>query len=121
MAKGKYIVKFAEELHDWQKDIVDTMDSRRYKFHIAIIGRQSGKSYLDKRICLEYSNNRALRGMWVSPAISSARTHWQDLLNMIEESGLPVKKKDQQAKEIHFHGGGFLSIRSAIEPDNIRG
>lgn len=59
--------------------------------------------------------------MWISPTISSARHHWQDLLIMIEESGLPVRSINKQSHEIHFHGGGFLSIRSAIEPDNIRG
>lgn len=118
---GKYQLQFEVDLYPLQQEIVETMDSRKYKFHIAILGRQSGKSFLDKRICLEYSNNRAMRGMWVSPSYTSARTHWNDLLNMLEESKLPVKRLDRQAREIHFHGGGFLAIRSALEPDNMRG
>jgi hypothetical protein len=100
---------------------MDAMDAREHKFFIAILGRQSGKSYLDKRICLEYSNNQGMRGMWISPSYTSARNHWQDLLNMIETSGLPVKSINRQSYEIHFHGGGFLGVRTALEPNNIRG
>lgn len=119
--KQHYKLAFADDLYDLQQEILDTMDSRKYRFHVAILGRQSGKSYLDKRICLEYSNNRKMRGMWISPAISSANTHWADLLRMIEDSGLPTKRINRSTKEIEFHGGGYIGIRSAIEPDNIRG
>lgn len=119
--KGTYQLAFNQDLYNLQQEIMDTMDSREYKFHIAILGRQAGKSYLDKRIVLEYSNNRAMRGLWISPAISSSNVHWNDLLAMIEESGIPVKNINKTTKEIHFHGGGYVGIRSAIEPDNIRG
>lgn len=121
-------VSFAFKLYALQQEIVDTLDGRilnklgnKYRFCIVAIGRQSGKSFLAKMTALERAINHNQHVMWVSPAIPAARQHWQELVALIEKAKLPDAKINQAAKEITFSGGGLISIRSAIEPDNLRG
>jgi len=85
------------------------------------LGRQSGKSWLARYVSLDYSINKCQYVMWVSPTLTSARTHWQAILDLVEKSGLPTKRISRKDKEIHFYGGGVLAIRSVIDPDNLRG
>lgn len=123
-----YKVKFNFKPYPLQQEILDCMNGKvlnrqgnPYRFFVATLGRQSGKSWLARYVVLDYAVNRSKVCMWVAPAISTARKHWNELVRLIEKSGIPVKKISQTAKEIHFHGGGTISIRSAIEPDNLRG
>lgn len=123
-----YEIKFAFKPYDLQQEIIDHMDGKilnpkgkPYRFFVAALGRQVGKSWFAKYTLLERANNRKQTCMWVAPAIPAARSHWKNLVALITNSDLPVKKISQAAKEIHFYGGGSISIRSAIEPDNIRG
>lgn len=128
MATKHYKVQFALKPHPKQQEIIDYVDGKNtnalgnpYRFFLAIIGRQWGKSWLAKYMLLEHAINRRETTLWVAPAITSARTHWNDLVKLIQNSNIPVVKILQASKEIHFHGGGSISVRSAIEPDNIRG
>jgi len=128
MVRKHYKVQFALVPHPKQQEIIDFVDGKftnmygePYRFFNAIIGRQWGKSWLAKYLLLEHAINRKETVLWVAPAISSARTHWNGLVKLIEDSNIPVVKILQAPKEIHFHGGGSISVRSAIEPDNIRG
>lgn len=121
-------VKFAMKLYDLQQEVEDYMDGKylnpygqKYRFFVPIFGRQSGKSFLAKKTLLEHGINRGEKCMWVSPTITSARDHWNDLVKLIEDSGIPYKKINQSSKEIHFYGGGIIYIRTAIDPDNLRG
>lgn len=121
-------VTFANKLFDIQQDVEDHMNGLKlnregnpYRFFIPIFGRQSGKSYLAKRVLIDHAVNKAHVCMWVSPTINTARDHWNDLVNLLKKSGIPIKALKQASKEIHFHGGGLIYIRSAIEPDNLRG
>lgn len=92
-----------------------------YRFFLAILGRQSGKSWLARYAALDSSINEGLFVMWVSPTITTARAHWNAIVDLVEKSGLPIRRISRNDKEIHFHGGGVLSIRTAIEPNNLRG
>ncbi|KKN51640.1 hypothetical protein LCGC14_0620480 [marine sediment metagenome] len=85
------------------------------------MGRQSGKSWLARYISLDNAINQGKYVMWISPTIPSARTHWNEMLALLDASGLPIKRISRNEKEIHFHGGGVLAVRSAIDPDNLRG
>lgn len=120
-------IKFALKLYELQQEIEDCMDGKiknrwgeNYRFFIPIFGRQSGKSFLAKKELLEHAANRDEVCMWVSPTINSARDHWNDMVKLLTKSGLPCDIK-QASKEIHFPGGGVIYIRSAIDPDNLRG
>lgn len=130
--KRKARVQFAFKPYDLQQEIIDHIDGlelnpfgEEYLFFIAVFGRQSGKSWLAKYVLLDHAANRDEKCMWVAPSIPTARGHWNDLVELIEKSGMVeagfVTKISQASKEIHFAGGGAISVRSALEPDNLRG
>lgn len=123
-------VKFALTPYKLQQDIINHLDGHvgslnplgdPYRFFVVAIGRQAGKSWLAKYTLLERAINRKQRCVWVAPSIPTARSHWDDLVKLVEKSGLPTKKISQAAKQIIFTDGGEISVRSAVEPDNMRG
>lgn len=121
-------VKFAFKLYELQQEIIDYLDGKilnkngeRYRFLSVAIGRQSGKSFLAKVTILDHAINQNHRCMWVAPTIPTARQHWNELVNLVTKAGVPTTRISQAAKEISFEGGGFISIRSAVEPDTLRG
>lgn len=110
-----------------QQEIIDHVDGKilnsdgmPYRFFVAVLGRQSGKSWLDRRLAVDHAVNMNHGVMWVAPTIGTARSHWNILKDAIVKSKIPCSINEQQ-KEIRFGGGGFIRIRSAIEPDNLRG
>lgn len=126
--KGKIKAEFAFIPYDLQKDIINHLDGivknaqdEPYRFFVVAIGRQAGKSWLAKYTLLDRAINRDQRCVWVAPTIPTARSHWDDLVKLVELSGVPTKKISQAAKQIIFAGGGEISVRSAVEPDNMRG
>lgn len=121
-------VAFAIQPHEIQQNIVDYIDGkylnkngRPYRFFVVVCGRQWGKSFIAKFTLMKKAINEGKRCMWVAPSIPTARGHWDELVKLIIASGIPVKKLSQSAKEIHFYSGGSISVRSALEPDNMRG
>lgn len=127
-AKKKHIVKFAFTPYHLQQEIISYLDGREvnsegnpYRFFVVAIGRQAGKSWLAKYTLLDRAINRDQRCVWVAPSIPTARSHWDDLVRLVETSGIPVKKISQASKQIVFMDGGQISVRSAVEPDNMRG
>ena len=130
--KKRARVEFAFKPYELQQEIIDFIDGKHlnqygeeYRFFVAVFGRQSGKSWLAKYVLLDHAANRDHKTMWVAPSIPTARGHWNDLVQLIEESGMIegglVTKISQAAKEIHFANGGYIAVRSALEPDNLRG
>lgn len=123
-----YKVKFSFNPYPLQREIIDHLDGKiknkngePYRFFVAALGRQSGKSWLARYTLLDRAVNRRQTCMWIAPAITSARNHWNKLVDLIKKSGIPTVRISQAAKEILFHGGGSISVRSALEPDNLRG
>lgn len=100
-----------------QEDIIQS----EARFKVVAIGRQAGKSWMAKRIALEKAANEGKRVWWIAPAIPIAQSHWEDLLAMILKINFPVKKISVALKQIEFHSGGSIRIRSAEIPDNLRG
>lgn len=128
MTEKHYKVKFGFKPYEAQQQIIDTINGKLlnkngepYRFVIAILGRQSGKSWLARVTLLDRAINHKQNCMWVSQSYVASRTHWEELQRLIQESGLPTKKILQAAKEIHFYGGGKISVRTALAPDSMRG
>ncbi len=125
----KIRIDFAMKPYAAQQEIIDCVRGKirnpsggRYQFLVADFGRQSGKSWTSRFIALDSAANYDQNVMWVSPSISSARNHWNKLVKLLKKAGLnKIVKILQAAKEIHFPDGGVIAIRSAIEPDNLRG
>jgi hypothetical protein len=123
-----YKLQLGFKLYPLQQEIVDHLNGLHknpagddYRFLAAVFGRQSGKSFFCKVTALDWAINRKKRVMWVAPSIPTARAHWNDLVGIIEASGLKVKRISHSTKEIQFYGGGSISIRSAVQPNNLRG
>lgn len=100
-----------------QQEILDCTS----RFLIVAFGRQSGKSWLAKRYLLDEAGNKGKRCWWVAPTLPTAQDHWLDLLDLLEDSGIPVKAINKSTKTIRFLSGGSIRIRSADIPDNLRG
>lgn len=124
---GKFRVEFSGKLWWLQQEILDHLNEKilnpkgePYRFFIPVCGRQVGKSYFARRVAADYSINDGKQVVWVSPSMPTARTHWNTLKKDLKKSGIP-HDISEQAKEITFPNGGTIAVRSAIEPDNLRG
>lgn len=125
--KGQVTVQFAFSPYPKQQIVYEYMQGKHlnahglpYRFFVMAFGRQAGKSWFARYTALDSSINRAKYVMWVAPALSSARNHWNKLVKLLRASGIPCKIL-QASKEIHFPNGGAIVIRSADIPDNLRG
>lgn len=107
---------FAGAFYPKQQEIEDS----KARFKIAAFGRQAGKSFYAKRSALDKAINKHARVMIVFPAIPTARQHWTEMTSLLRKAKFPCKIREA-SKEIYFPGGGFIYIRSAQEPDNLRG
>ena len=111
-----------------QMEVVDHLWGHRrnsqgelYKFFLAVFGRQSGKSFLGKYVALRRAIELSHKVMWVAPTSKNMRSHWNELKELLINSGIPYIKISEVDKEITFHGGGFIRVRSALEGDGLRG
>ncbi len=107
------------KLHTRQQEIRSIIVDSPYRIVTCAIGRQWGKSYLDRALAIEYAGVLGKNVMWVSPSIPSARSHWRELARKLED--YPHCKVNHSTKQITFKNGGIISVRSAVKPDNLRG
>lgn len=114
--------------YEKQQEVVDYLWGHRrnsknglYKFFLAVFGRQSGKSFLGKYVALRRAIEFSHKVMWVAPTSKNMRSHWNELKQLILDAGIPYVKISEVDKEISFHGGGFIRVRSALEGDGLRG
>ncbi len=112
-----YKADFGFKPYPLQQEIIN--DGHRFK--VLAFGRQSGKSWFAKFTALDKAINHKKQVMWVSPTIPTARTHWNELVKLLTNSKLPIQHIKQASKEIFFYGGGYIAVRSAVQPDNLRG
>lgn len=101
-------------LHAGQREIV----ASPARFKVAACGRRFGKTRLGVALCLE----SALRGgvaWWVAPTYPIASVGWRGIQQLARQvPGADVRQGD---REIRFPGGGWLQVRSADDPDSLRG
>lgn len=101
-------------LHRGQREIV----SSPARFKVAACGRRFGKTRLGSALCLE----AALRGgvaWWVAPTYPIASVGWRGIQTLARQvPGADIRQGD---REIRFPGGGWLQVRSADDPDSLRG
>ena len=104
-------------LHEPQQEVRDS-DAR---WKILCAGRRFGKSRLGVQLCME----KALAGgrvWWVAPTFAIARVGWRDVVAAAsvfpKDAGVDVKVGDMT---VHFPGGGSISVKSADNPQRLRG
>ncbi len=101
------------ELHDGQIEVAQS----NARFKVLSAGRRWGKTKLGVWLCLETAWKGG-RAWWVAPTYAMALEGWKDLRNIGIEYGTVIKEAE---KTIITPTGGMVSIRSADNPDRLRG
>jgi len=111
-----YTIDFPK-LHEAQQTVKD--DPARWK--ILCAGRRFGKSRLGVQLCLEQALDGG-RVWWVAPTFAIARVGWRDVVaaasEFPKEAGVNIKIGDM---EVTFPSGGSISVKSADNPQRLRG
>ena len=100
--------------HAGQKEVHDN-DAR---FKVLAAGRRWGKTRLGVNECLDVAVNGG-RAWWVSPSYKTSEVGWRPLRQIANRlPGVNVRLGDRM---VTFPGGGFVAVRSADNPDSLRG
>lgn len=102
------------ELHPGQKKVMRS----NARFKILSCGRRWGKSFLCAIMCI-WRANEGQRCFWVAPTYEQGNIGWEMLLAIVSQ--IPSVKIELTAKRAVFPSGGWVQIRSADKPDNLRG
>lgn len=98
--------------HKNQRKILEN----RKRFNLVKCGRRFGKTELVKILCAIALDGQYV-GVWF-PTYKDLSEVWNELLATFYDA---IKKKDEQLKQIQFHGGGKIDFWSMEEPDSGRG
>lgn len=105
-------------LHPQQR-IIDR-DPRRFK--VLVIGRRFGKTTYGVRKCVKYALQTGYTYWWIGPTYPVAQIGWRMLKRLAWQidrvSPVEIREADMT---IIFKNGGTISIKSAVNPDSLRG
>jgi len=101
------------DLHELQQKIVE--DETRFK--IVVAGRRWGKTRLGIAMAIKYALEGG-RVWWIAPTYPMAMEGWRDIRQMVYD--LPAEVSES-LKMIDFANGGQLQIKSADNPQRLRG
>ena len=105
------------KLTDLQKNIIN--DQNRFK--IIISGRRSGKTMCAIASLAKYSRYPNRKCMYIAPSYRMAKQiAWEDLKTMLKEKNW-AKKINESDLSITLVNGSVIYLRSADNPDSIRG
>jgi predicted phage terminase large subunit-like protein len=100
-------------LHKGQIDVAKS----NARFKVLSAGRRWGKTRLGVWLCLATAM-RGGRAWWVAPTYAMALEGWKDLRVIGVRYGMIVKESE---KTLITQTGGMVSVRSADNPDRLRG
>lgn len=87
------------------------------RFKILSAGRRWGKTRLGVNECIDVAG-RGGRAWWVAPSYKMSDVGWRPLRQMAAKIGANINLVDRR---ITFASGGEVSVRSADNPDSLRG
>lgn len=87
------------------------------RFKVLAAGRRWGKTRLGVNECLDVAA-RGGRAWWVAPTYKMTEVGWRPLRQLSMQIGAQVSKVDRQ---VILPGGGEVTVRSADNPDTLRG
>ena len=87
------------------------------RFRVLACGRRWGKTRLGVNECLDVASKGG-RAWWIAPSYKMSEVGWRPLRKMGTMIGAEVRKVDRQ---IVLPGGGDVTVRSADNPDSLRG
>lgn len=104
-------------LHAGQQDIWDS----GARFKVVCCGRRFGKTHLGVLMCLVIAT-RGGRAWWVAPAYPVANIGWR-LLKFLVKPLVDARLAEisESERRIIFSGGGEIQVKSADNPDSLRG
>ena len=98
-----------------QKEIV--MSKARFK--VIAAGRRFGKTETGKNLLLKAVLRRnGSVGWWIAPTYNTAAQVWRDLANTLAPLNPTISAAQRR---IDLPGGGHIAVRSAYNPDRLRG
>ncbi len=100
--------------HRGQANIILT----KKRFRVVACGRRWGKTELGKQIIMEMALNGATC-WWLSPTYLMASQVWRDLKATL--APLPDLTINEAERRIDLASGGMIAVRSAHDPDLLRG
>ena len=88
------------------------------RFKVLSAGRRWGKTRLGVNECLDKAAQGG-RAWWVSPSYKTSEVGWRPLRQIAHKlPGAEIRLVD---KMVTLPGGGFVAVRSADNPDSLRG
>jgi len=88
------------------------------RFKVAACGRRFGKTRLGAALCMMTASHGG-RAWWVAPTYKVARVGWRLIRRLaLQVPGVDIQKADLS---IIFPNGGEIQVRSADNPDSLRG
>ena len=88
------------------------------RFKVVSAGRRFGKTRLAVAECLGAARE-GKRAWWISPTYRMSNVGWRPLKQIASRvPGAVIRKVE---KEAVFPGGGLVAVRSADNPDSLRG
>ncbi len=88
------------------------------RFKVLSAGRRWGKTRLGVNECIDAAVKGG-RAWWVSPSYKTSEVGWRPLRQIANKiPGAEIRLADRQ---VNFPGGGFVAVRSADNPDSLRG
>lgn len=101
-------------LHPGQAKVLQS----RARFKVLACGRRWGKTRLSA-VWLTSIALQGGRGWWVGPEERRAKEGWYDLVDLSRM--IPGARSVYEDKILYYPGGGMIEIRSAHDPDQLRG
>ena len=91
--------------------------SSKARFKVLVAGRRWGKTRLGVWLCIA----KAMQGKktwWVAPTYSMANEGWKEIRTLGKDYGVTIKEGD---KTLYTPTGGYVTVRTADNPDRLRG
>ena len=87
------------------------------RFKVLSAGRRWGKTRLGVLECFDVAT-RGGRAWWVAPTYKVSEVGWRPIKRLAPRTGGELRRVDRQAV---WPNGGEITVRSADEPDSLRG
>ncbi|OQA96948.1 MAG: Terminase-like family protein [Chloroflexi bacterium ADurb.Bin222] len=101
-------------LHPGQRTVWD----ERARFKVLASGRRWGKTLLGSLACV-HAGGKGGRAWWVAPSYKMAQVGWRAVMRLGRQvPGAEVRQGDLM---VRFPGGGSVQVRSADDPQSLRG
>ena len=100
--------------HPRQFDIVQA----RERFVVVSAGRRFGKTRIGALMCVITALNGG-RAWWIAPSFAVAQIGWEEVQKLANQ--IPGTRIVRGDKIIHFPTGGWVQVKSAVDPDSLRG